>query len=169
MTDEVKPGPTPSEAIFFFNIVQHMKNKGDIDWDAVADSSGFKNAAVAKVRFGQIKRKYGLEGDGSPTKKSGKGGAQQPGDLPPTPTKITKSRKAPGSGGRGGRKVKKQELEYGDEEGEREEQYDKAPRAAGVKSEAPSAVAAVKAEKDGEGSDWVGIKRKQSTDGFAYF
>lgn len=44
-----KAGPTATEALFFFNIVQHMKNKGDIDWDAVADSSGFKNAGVAKV------------------------------------------------------------------------------------------------------------------------
>lgn len=56
MADETgKQGPTPSEAIFFFNIVQHMKNKGDIDWDAVAESSGFKNSGVAKVRPPQPK------------------------------------------------------------------------------------------------------------------
>lgn len=48
--DTLKGGPTPAEATFFFKIVQHMKNKADIDWEAVAESAGFKNAGVAKVR-----------------------------------------------------------------------------------------------------------------------
>lgn len=62
-----------------------------------------------QVRFGQIKRKYGLDGD-SPSKKPSK--SDNAGDLPPTPTKVTKSRK--GGGGRG-RAVKKEEPE--DEDG----------------------------------------------------
>ncbi|KAK8146791.1 hypothetical protein G3M48_002600 [Beauveria asiatica] len=143
MADDGKPGPTATEAIFFFNIVQHMKNKGDIDWDAVAESSGFKNAGVARVRFGQIKRKYGLEGD-SPTKKTGKGA--QAGDVPSTPTKVTKSRKAPGGAGRG-RKVKK-------EEPEDDEATESDCRAVKERSETPPANR---------------IKSESAADGFALF
>ncbi|OAA59422.1 hypothetical protein ISF_06357 [Cordyceps fumosorosea ARSEF 2679] len=147
MAEQGKPGPTPSEAIFFFNIVQHMKNKGDIDWDAVAESSGFKNAGV---RFGQIKRKYGLEGD-SPTKKS----SAQPGDLPPTPTKVTKPRKKATGGGGRGRKIK-QEARDSDEELDGGEL--KVPRAGAgrEKSETPTDVA-VKKE-----SDWDHAKREET-------
>ena len=43
------PEPTTSEAYFFFNILKHQKTKMDVDWDAVATDSGFKNADVAKV------------------------------------------------------------------------------------------------------------------------
>ncbi len=43
------PEPKPQEAMFFFNIIKNMANQPDIDWDAVAADSGFKNAAVAKV------------------------------------------------------------------------------------------------------------------------
>ncbi|OAQ99871.1 hypothetical protein LLEC1_03663 [Akanthomyces lecanii] len=150
MSDETgKPGPTPSEAIFFFNIVQHMKNKGDIDWEAVAESSGFKNAGVAKVRFGQIKRKYGLDAN-SPSKKTGTAG-----DIPSTPTKVTKSRKATGSGGRG-RKVKKAESEE-------EEDADEMPRQVKEKSETPPGPA-IKGEADS-----VEVKTEQRSDGFTYF
>ncbi|KAM3504569.1 hypothetical protein MY10362_003487 [Beauveria mimosiformis] len=139
MAEDGKTGPTAAEAIFFFNIVQNMKNKGDIDWDAVAESSGFKNAGVAKVRFGQIKRKYGLEGD-SPTKKTGKGA--QAGDVSSTPTKVTKSRKTPGGGGRG-RKVKKEELE--DDEADEND-----CRAAEERSETPTA-SRIKSESAADG------------------
>ncbi|EGX93186.1 hypothetical protein CCM_04558 [Cordyceps militaris CM01] len=149
MAEDGKPGPTASEAIFFFNIIQHMKNKGDIDWDAVAETTGFKNASVAKVRFGQIKRKYGFDGE-SPTKKAGKA-AQQPGDLPATPTKVTKPRKAPASGGRG-RKTKK------DPE---EEDYNEVLRAIKEKSVTP----VVKEE----GGDWSNIKSETPTEEFSLF
>lgn len=43
--------PTASEAMFFFAIVKHTRNKADIDWEAVAQEQNFKNAEVAKVRF----------------------------------------------------------------------------------------------------------------------
>lgn len=44
-----KKEPTASEAMFFFAIVKHTRNKADIDWSAVAAEQGFKNAEVAKV------------------------------------------------------------------------------------------------------------------------
>lgn len=43
--------PTPHEAMFFFAIVKHTKNKADIDWEGVAQEQGFKSAEVAKVRL----------------------------------------------------------------------------------------------------------------------
>jgi hypothetical protein len=46
--------PTASEAMFFFAIVKHTRNKADIDWDAVAQEQNFKNAEVAKVRILRI-------------------------------------------------------------------------------------------------------------------
>jgi hypothetical protein len=47
----LKKEPTAAEAMFFYAIVKHMKNKADIDWHAVAEEQGFKNAEVAKVRM----------------------------------------------------------------------------------------------------------------------
>ena len=48
-TNTPKKEPTTSEAMFFFAIVKHTRNKADIDWHAVAAEQGFKNADVAKV------------------------------------------------------------------------------------------------------------------------
>lgn len=48
--------PTASEAMFFFAIVKHTRNKADIDWEAVAQEQNFKNAEVAKVRFQRFKK-----------------------------------------------------------------------------------------------------------------
>ncbi|KAG6035416.1 hypothetical protein E4U19_004720 [Claviceps sp. Clav32 group G5] len=59
--------PTAQEAMFFFAIVKHTRNKADIDWNAVALEQSFKNADVAKVRFGQVKRKLGIKCDAGPT------------------------------------------------------------------------------------------------------
>ncbi|CAG1976130.1 hypothetical protein SNK03_012320 [Fusarium graminearum] len=55
-----KREPTAAEAMLFFSIVKHTRNKADVDWNAVATEAGFKNADVAKVRFGQVKRKLGI-------------------------------------------------------------------------------------------------------------
>ncbi|KOS20521.1 hypothetical protein ESCO_005416 [Escovopsis weberi] len=85
-----KKEPTPAEAMFFFSILKNMKNKADIDWQAVAADQNFKNAEVAKVRFGQVKRKLGISSDAPSTAKS----------AGPTPTKVTKST------GRSGKKGK---------------------------------------------------------------
>lgn len=48
--------PTASEAMFFFAIVKHTRNKADIDWEAVAQEQNFKNAEVAKVRIQRFKK-----------------------------------------------------------------------------------------------------------------
>ncbi|KAL2018648.1 hypothetical protein VTK56DRAFT_551 [Thermocarpiscus australiensis] len=53
--------PTTQEAFLFFTIIKNMKGKPEIDWNAVAADNGFKNADTAKVRYGQIKRKLGLD------------------------------------------------------------------------------------------------------------
>ncbi|KAH7249818.1 uncharacterized protein BKA55DRAFT_675686 [Fusarium redolens] len=60
MADSNKKEPTAAEAMLFFSIVKHTRNKADVDWNAVATEAGFKNADVAKVRFGQVKRKLGI-------------------------------------------------------------------------------------------------------------
>lgn len=46
---DLKKEPTAAEAMLFFSIVKHTKNKADVDWNAVAAESGFKSADVAKV------------------------------------------------------------------------------------------------------------------------
>lgn len=48
-TPQKKKEPTASEAMFFFAIVKHTRNKADIDCNAVALEQNFKNAEVAKV------------------------------------------------------------------------------------------------------------------------
>lgn len=80
--------PTPQEAYLFYTIIKNMKGRPDIDWASVAVDNNFKNAETAKVcsalfrvrvtqsqipdtdiiflflpkvRFGQIRRKLGLD------------------------------------------------------------------------------------------------------------
>ncbi|RDA93847.1 hypothetical protein CP533_6371 [Ophiocordyceps camponoti-saundersi (nom. inval.)] len=55
-----KKEPSANEAMFFFAMVKHTRNKADVDWDLVAKDLGLKSGEVAKVRFGQIKRKLGI-------------------------------------------------------------------------------------------------------------
>ncbi|KAL1903650.1 hypothetical protein Sste5346_000279 [Sporothrix stenoceras] len=98
------PDPSPSEAMFFFNMIKNMNNQPDIDWDAVATDSGFKNAAVAKKRFYQIKVKLGLDSRTNtavvktPRKPSGKPrktkAGTAAGDAPATPSPTP----SPGAG-----------------------------------------------------------------------
>ncbi|GFP54100.1 hypothetical protein ACSS6W_001762 [Trichoderma asperelloides] len=99
--------PTASEAMFFFAIVKHTRNKADIDWEAVAQEQNFKNAEVAKVRFGQVKRKLGIDSNVTPKK----GNASTA--IASTPSKV---RKTPagraGAKGRGrGARAKKEDDE----------------------------------------------------------
>ncbi|EHK24466.1 uncharacterized protein TRIVIDRAFT_61259 [Trichoderma virens Gv29-8] len=97
--------PTASEAMFFFAIVKHTRNKADIDWDAVAQEQGFKNAEVAKVRFGQVKRKLGINTETATTPKKASATS-----TTSTPSKVRKTPTSRGKGkgkGRGG--VKKEE------------------------------------------------------------
>ncbi|KAG6138752.1 hypothetical protein E4U12_007918 [Claviceps purpurea] len=115
-TTSKKKLPTAQEAMFFFAIVKHTRNKADIDWNAVALEQSFKNADVAKVRFGQVKRKLGIKCDagptvttpppscraytkttrsvaGTPTKKTTRSAAS-------TPTKVVKALRRAGSKGK---------------------------------------------------------------------
>ncbi|KAJ3503416.1 hypothetical protein NM208_g16519 [Fusarium decemcellulare] len=46
---DARKEPTAAEAMLFFSIVKHTRNKADVDWEAVATEAGFKNADVAKV------------------------------------------------------------------------------------------------------------------------
>ncbi|KPM37206.1 hypothetical protein AK830_g9349 [Neonectria ditissima] len=107
---EVKKEPTAAEAMLFFSIVKNTKNKADVDWEAVALEQGFKTSEVAKVRFGQVKRKLGISSDASPAKK----GAVTP--VLTTPSKVVKT---PRGKGKGRSKVKKEEAQDEDEEKEK--------------------------------------------------
>ncbi|KAF4999744.1 hypothetical protein FDECE_11399 [Fusarium decemcellulare] len=107
---DARKEPTAAEAMLFFSIVKHTRNKADVDWEAVATEAGFKNADVAKVRFGQVKRKLGISTDTS-----------APPRAPATPTKkgtASKVAKTPRSKGKGRGKVKKEESksEYEDDD-----------------------------------------------------
>ncbi|KAK1245287.1 hypothetical protein MKX08_004916 [Trichoderma sp. CBMAI-0020] len=85
-TPTKRPEPTASEAMFFFAIVKHTRNRADIDWDAVAQEQGFKNAEVAKVRFGQVKRKLGIDSNVTPKK-----GSNASPSSASTPSKVRKT------------------------------------------------------------------------------
>ncbi|KAK2605952.1 hypothetical protein QQS21_003678 [Conoideocrella luteorostrata] len=117
-----KKEPTAQEAMFFFAIVKHTRNKADIDWNSVASEQGFKNADVAKVRFGQVKRKLGITTESpaigtspcatarTPTKKSG-------GSVGGTPTKVVKTPGRAGTKGKPrGKPAKKEESEDDDDD-----------------------------------------------------
>ncbi|KAG0647932.1 hypothetical protein D0Z07_6047 [Hyphodiscus hymeniophilus] len=62
------PEPNPKEAMFFYHVINSTKNKLEarlfhsmiIDWNEVAHKGGYTNANTAAVRFGQIKRRLGL-------------------------------------------------------------------------------------------------------------
>ncbi|CAK7197732.1 hypothetical protein SEUCBS139899_000380 [Sporothrix eucalyptigena] len=95
------PDPNPQEAMFFYNMIKNMNNQPDIDWDGVATDSGFKNAAVAKKRFYQIKQKLGLDSRSTlvskiPRKSRGCKAAADGQDADKKPCKVTKRRKTSG-------------------------------------------------------------------------
>ncbi|KAL6698931.1 hypothetical protein J3F84DRAFT_345844 [Trichoderma pleuroticola] len=131
-----KREPTASEAMFFFAIVKHTRNKADIDWDAVAKEQGFKNAEVAKVRFGQVRRKLGINIDSATTPKKGNTSS-----AASTPSKVRKTPTSRGKGkgkGRGGVK-KEEEVEAGAEAGVEAAGYDANPfESSPIKGEADS-------------------------------
>ncbi|KAH8781867.1 hypothetical protein BGZ57DRAFT_1003436 [Hyaloscypha finlandica] len=95
--------PAPKEAIFFLAILNNMKNKPEVDWDAVAQSSGFKNGNTAATRFGQIKKKWGAMSSDADTTASGSSPSKSPKAKTPkkakvgsgtntSPSKVTKKR-----------------------------------------------------------------------------
>ncbi|KAG6011665.1 hypothetical protein E4U54_007966 [Claviceps lovelessii] len=115
-TTPKKKEPTAQEAMFFFAIVKHTRNKADIDWKAVAVEQGFKNAEVAKVRFGQVKRKLGISSDTGPVvatpPMSSRTPTKKTGSLAGTPTRVAKT------SGRAGTKGKAPQMAAKKEEGE---------------------------------------------------
>ncbi|EQL02146.1 hypothetical protein OCS_02142 [Ophiocordyceps sinensis CO18] len=87
-----KKEPSATEAMFFFAIVKHTRNKADIDWSAVAAEQGFKSAEVARVRFGQVKRKLGITSNAeTPTSATGASGKKRDNSNAATPTKVAKN------------------------------------------------------------------------------
>ncbi|KAH6610231.1 hypothetical protein Trco_000251 [Trichoderma cornu-damae] len=106
-TPKQRREPTASEAMFFFAIVKHTRNKADIDWDAVAQEQNFKNAEVAKVRFGQVKRKLGIDLSATPKKGNTSSAASTPSKVRKTPS----GRAGAKGRGRGGRVKKEEEAE----------------------------------------------------------
>ncbi|PHH88119.1 hypothetical protein CDD83_7951 [Cordyceps sp. RAO-2017] len=107
-----KKEPTASEAKFFFAIVKHMRNKADIDWEAVAAEQNFKILLTVRyfyqVRFGQVKRKLGITTTDSPGSSVRAPGKNRDGSMS-TPTKVTKNTGRTGAKGRSRPKVKKEE------------------------------------------------------------
>ncbi|KAG8419146.1 hypothetical protein J3459_011495 [Metarhizium acridum] len=106
-----KKEPTASEAMFFFAIVKHTRNKADIDWSAVAAEQGFKNADVAKVRFGQVKRKLGISTN-TDTPATSRTPINKVASAVDSPTKVRKSSgRAKAKGRAKGKGIKVEEVE----------------------------------------------------------
>ncbi|AEO71558.1 uncharacterized protein THITE_2093054 [Thermothielavioides terrestris NRRL 8126] len=91
--------PTAQEAFLFYTIIKNMKGKPEIDWAAVAVDANFKNAETAKVRYGQIKRKLGLDTWNAAKPKDGNDAAGEEG-TPKTPatSRSKKTASTPGTG-----------------------------------------------------------------------
>ncbi|KAH7154988.1 hypothetical protein B0J13DRAFT_544478 [Dactylonectria estremocensis] len=113
---DAKKEPTAAEAMLFFSIVKNTRNKADVDWDAVALEQNFKNSEVAKVRFGQVKRKLGISSDASvPPRTPIKKGATS--STLTTPSGVTKPKSTPR---KSRAKVKKEEPQNEEEDVKKE-------------------------------------------------
>ncbi|KAL8365771.1 hypothetical protein RB595_004516 [Gaeumannomyces hyphopodioides] len=62
--------PTPQEAYFFLYILKHLKNKPEVDWEAVAQEANFKNGPTAN--------KLGFAASPTPKKSKSSGEASGP-------------------------------------------------------------------------------------------
>ncbi|KAH6669881.1 hypothetical protein B0J14DRAFT_565654 [Halenospora varia] len=86
---------TAKDGFFFLSIINHMRNKLEVDWEAVAGEVGYSNGTTAKVRFGQIKRKLGYKGDEANgkqgTKLKKKADSEVGSSTNKTPSKVTKA------------------------------------------------------------------------------
>ncbi|KAK3315176.1 hypothetical protein B0H66DRAFT_606078 [Apodospora peruviana] len=54
------PTPSDGDKELFLAYVKYMKTKPEVDWDDIAQHMGYKNAGVAKVRFGQVTKRLGF-------------------------------------------------------------------------------------------------------------
>ncbi|KAH6622966.1 hypothetical protein F5144DRAFT_497678 [Chaetomium tenue] len=95
------PQPTAQETHLFYSVIQNTKGRPEIDWDGVAAASGLKNAETAKVRYGQVKRKFGFEnwvgGRPNPPKAQDEGG-DDTGPQTPTTSRSKKTATITGTG-----------------------------------------------------------------------
>lgn len=132
MAETPKKEPTAAEAMLFFSIVKHTRNKADVDWEGVAQEAGFKNAEVAKVpplfypisssklthiqvRFGQVKRKLGISTETTSTSRTTPRKATA---NAASPSKVVKTPRAGAARGKGKAKAKvKKEEELDDNDG----------------------------------------------------
>ncbi|KAG6088149.1 hypothetical protein E4U15_006703 [Claviceps sp. LM218 group G6] len=173
--------PTAQEAMFFFAIVKHTRNKADIDWNAVALEQSFKNADVAKVRFGQVKRKLGIKCDAGPTvttpppscraytknmrSVAGTPTKKMTRSMASTPTKVVKAMRRGGSKG----KVQGRAMEEGEGEGEGEGEEEDVDVDEEMKEDDDADVVEdVKGEQEvvEEGVDEEDAKMHEEVDGF---
>ncbi|TKA22648.1 hypothetical protein B0A50_07657 [Salinomyces thailandicus] len=104
-------GFTAGETKLLMCLIKHLKGDLPSDFDAVAAELGYKDGAIVKTRWGQIKRKKitaGLTASGNagtitPRKRKAKAAAGVDGDG--DDEEVTPKAK------RGGKKVKTQEME----------------------------------------------------------
>ncbi|MCJ1397949.1 hypothetical protein MMC11_001145 [Xylographa trunciseda] len=85
---------SPAETKLIQIAFKHMKGIPDCDWDAIATEYGYKNAAIARAKYGIAMNKYksaGATTDGAPT-------------VTPAAKAPTRKRKAPGDTPNGGTK-----------------------------------------------------------------
>ncbi|KAI9828888.1 MAG: hypothetical protein M1819_006503 [Sarea resinae] len=84
--------PSMQDGQFMLSVIRNMKNKPDIDFEAVANELGYKNGSTASVRFGQIKRKLGYDktAEGSTAASAKSGISSSPSG---SPSKVVKPRK----------------------------------------------------------------------------
>lgn len=90
-TPEAK-APTETDMKFIKSMMQNMRAKPDVDWDAVAAGMTLKGARCAKERFRQISIKYGWNTKSSSPRGQGEGdeGAATGPNTPASTRKVTK-------------------------------------------------------------------------------
>ncbi|KAK8078027.1 hypothetical protein PG996_004197 [Apiospora saccharicola] len=57
---DTSPKVTEQEARFFVSVFKHMEGKVQIDWANVAKETGYNSGSTAQTRFGQMKRRLGV-------------------------------------------------------------------------------------------------------------
>ncbi|KAK6844507.1 hypothetical protein PG995_014617 [Apiospora arundinis] len=84
---------TDQEARFFFIILSNMKGAPSVDWETVAKQAGYSSSDVARVRFGQIKKRLGLTSGAAPASPATPKVAKRRARNPPAGGKVTKRTK----------------------------------------------------------------------------
>ncbi|KAK5115905.1 hypothetical protein LTR62_000361 [Meristemomyces frigidus] len=66
---------TAGESKLILSMIKHLKGDIQTDYDAVAQELGYKDASIARTRWGQIKRKWITADGGKASPKKRKGAA----------------------------------------------------------------------------------------------